>query len=408
MYRKPTLIALGLAALLPLTLAATPASAATTAATATHTTGQHRTGDVVLSLPKTGTKTFLKASASAATLPASVDLTKYAMPAQNQADVGSCVAFAVGYTLEGWWANKEGLTVNKGTTRAGLSLYNAFSPMFIYTQLNGGSQTAGINPRDAYKIASTQGVAPISTYSSSNSAYYDFLTKPTAAQTAAAAAYKLAPATTLYLGNGGAGTALETSIKQTLAAGQPVTITLPTDTAFQNLTATNSVLTEKTNSVSLTNNLHEVVILGYSDAGVVIENSWGSWGNNGFATINWDYINNDVLEADTTTGFATATPTPAFTAPPSLKTVKTASNGRKVSWTAPTSTGGKTLTYYLVSLQRTTASGASIGSATKWTLGSGTFSLSVGGLKSGYYYKISVAGKTSAATGKAATVSFRQ
>jgi hypothetical protein len=51
---------------------------------------------------------------------------------------------------------------------------------------------------------------------------------------------------------------------------------------------------------------HAVAVLGYDANGVTIENSWGTnWGDHGFATIAWDFIEAKALEAVAAGTFAT-------------------------------------------------------------------------------------------------------
>src|SRR3954453_2101420 len=59
---------------------------------------------------------------AAADLPASVDLTPYAMPVGDQGQVGSCAAWAADYSSMGYWMNKQGI--------AGGPL----APMYTYSQ----------------------------------------------------------------------------------------------------------------------------------------------------------------------------------------------------------------------------------------------------------------------------------
>jgi hypothetical protein len=67
-----------------------------------------------------------KVQASAAALPASVDLTPYAMPAGNQGQVGSCAAWASDYSALGYWENKQKI------------VGGALQPMYTYSQVDGG------------------------------------------------------------------------------------------------------------------------------------------------------------------------------------------------------------------------------------------------------------------------------
>ena len=71
--------------------------------------------------------TIADANAAAAALPASADLTPYAMPVGDQGQVGSCAAWSTDYGALGYWENKEGI--------AG----GALEPMYTYSQVDGGA-----------------------------------------------------------------------------------------------------------------------------------------------------------------------------------------------------------------------------------------------------------------------------
>lgn len=109
-------------------------------------------------------------------LPASVDLRQWAVPAGNQGNVGACVAWAIGYTMMGWYAQKEGLNAR------------AFAPMYVYSQLSGGYDI-GILPSAAMTLAASQGIDTQEDYMPQG--LYDYSTAPTPAQTANAASWKL-------------------------------------------------------------------------------------------------------------------------------------------------------------------------------------------------------------------------
>ena len=65
-------------------------------------------------------------AAAATPLPASVDLTPWAVPAGDQGQIGSCASWTVGYTISGWYAKKQG------------QLGHPYAPLFLYTQQTNG------------------------------------------------------------------------------------------------------------------------------------------------------------------------------------------------------------------------------------------------------------------------------
>jgi hypothetical protein len=223
------------------------------------------------------------AAAAAIVVPDSVDLTGTAVVAGNQGSYGSCAAYAVGYSLAGWYAKTGG--------QYGVP----FEPMYLYSQTHvnntatGGGSLIGANLR----ILGSQGIAERATYASANPS---FKVKPTAAQKANAANHIGGTYSVLFSGQG-AGTAGIDAIKSSLAAGAPVVIGIPVYTPFYGLTAGNALMTAAMRTGPLLG-YHAITAFGYSDRGLVIENSWGTgWGANGFATLAWDFVAGSVIEA---------------------------------------------------------------------------------------------------------------
>src|SRR5579862_4035729 len=70
--------------------------------------------------------TLARLRSASLSLPASVDLTAYAMPVGNQGGVGSCAAWASDYSALGYWENKQGISGG------------ALAPMYTYSQVTGG------------------------------------------------------------------------------------------------------------------------------------------------------------------------------------------------------------------------------------------------------------------------------
>lgn len=245
-------------------------------------------------------------------LPVSVDLKQWAVPPGNQGQVGSCVAWAIDYGMLGWYSKYSG--------RAG----QPFAPMYTYSQINGGVD-GGSYPTDALEIAKTQGNDTRAHYTHGD---YDWRTKPTAAEKANAANYKIKSYTTLFMGSGQA--ANSTLIKQALSTKHPVAITMAVRSGFDYLGANPAAVDDDISSSI--RGYHEVLALGYDAAGLIIENSWGTgWANGGFGRLSWRVVQKDVWEADIIDGFAT----PPAPAPPTVTAPKLAVVSTKVT---PTST----------------------------------------------------------------------
>ena len=211
------------------------------------------------------------ATANAVALPASVDLTQWAVPTGYQGAVGSCVAWAVAYTTAGWYANKLGT--------AGVP----FAPMSVYSiHTNGRNSPTEISGMVSTTMSS--GIDMLSDYPQGN---FDYATLPTPAQRQMAANFKFTGWTDIFR-NSFSKDDMYRSLKTELAASRPVMLGMSVYSNFGTLNATNYKYSEISGSLR---GGHAVVALGYDDFGVLIQNSWGTgWGKDGFAWVSWPMI----------------------------------------------------------------------------------------------------------------------
>jgi hypothetical protein len=134
----------------------------------------------------------------------------------------------------------------------------------------------------------------------------DWTHRPSAAEKAAAAANKITGWVTLYNTFGPPGATAVAKLKQTLASGRPVAITIAVFSRFE--VAQGPGVISSAGSLGPLLGLHEVLAVGYDSRGVRVENSWGTyWGNAGYAILDWNYIAKYSYEAETAAGFATTT-----------------------------------------------------------------------------------------------------
>ncbi|MCU1474250.1 C1 family peptidase [Amnibacterium sp.] len=279
--------------------AALPASAvpaATSDSTSTPVGGYARSGSPVA--PNVGG--LVPASVgrmhalATATLPASVNLEKWAVAPGDQKQVGSCVAWTIGYSMLGYYS------VYRGSSRT-------FAPMYLYSQdhlPNDGGSTS----LDAYAILMKQGIAPSTSYREGD---YNWTHKPTAAEKAAAVAYTATAPHYLYnVFGSGPGTAARTAIETALSKKHPVALGIPVFPAFERLTASHSVLRASSIPAGARSlGGHMVLVVGYDSTGVIIENQWGtSWGAGGFAKLDWSFVERYSMEASWIYGFASSVP----------------------------------------------------------------------------------------------------
>ena len=235
----------------------------------------------------------------AASLPASVDLTPYAMPVGDQGQVGSCAAWATDYTALGYWENKQGMSPV------------ALEPMYTYSQVTGGHDN-GSSIEGNLQIDQSQGVDNQADYTQGNFDYWD---QPTAAEKAHAVNWKLTSYADLSIQPSGSSAVTKQSIESALAAGNPVVIGIPVYSNFESIGTANQGYYAGASGSLL--GYHAITALGYNANGLVIENSWGTgWGNHGYATLSWSFVNQYVFDAVSVSPLRASVP--ASTATPSV------------------------------------------------------------------------------------------
>lgn len=271
--------------------------------------------DTTLS-PQTGLSRLATSAAAAggavraaAALPPAVDLSAFAVPPGDQGQHSSCASWATAYTIGGWESNY--------THHAGAP----FEPMFVYNQVNFG-EDAGSYFDDNFAVLSNQGDMEAADWTHPVD---DYLSQPTSDERADASLHKMTPDTTLFVGDN-AGTTGRTAIQTALANNQPVALGIPIYQAFYDLDRTQSVMTAAA-ATGVLYGYHAIVALGYDAMGVRIENSWGTgWGDHGFATLSWDFVERYVDEAYAAETFAPNGLVPSVTAL-SCSTVATTAGG---------------------------------------------------------------------------------
>jgi hypothetical protein len=332
-----------------------------------------------------------KTSRAAATVvepPTSVDLTSWTVPVGDQGQVGSCVSWAIGYAMDGWYSRYQGRDAS-GTL---------FSPMYSYSQVHVADTPdgGGAYPSAVYGVGTDQGVDTQSDYVPQGN--YDFTDLPTAAQKLNAASYK-SGAFSWVFSAAPAGSGAIDAVKYSIANHQPVAFTFPVYSAFDNLSTANPRLEANEVDTSTYRGSHEVLAVGYDSLGVRIQNSWGtSWGDQGLAYLNWDFVTQYVSDASVSSGFL-----PATTVPSSPTSVKATPSGTTavLRWAPPTSTGGSPVTGYKIARDGTDSAGVGSWST---TVTATTTSAQFTRLKPGTSYHLSVRAINAAGTGPAKTV----
>ena len=276
--------------------------------------------------PKTPIAHVAKTARSLASLPDSYSLRQYANIPGDQGKVGSCVAWGDAWTGMGILENRDKAN-NQFENPANLWSVGGSAPMYMYSQINGGSDN-GAFISDGAILAKTQGVDDWADYTQGPTDWADL---PTPAEHANAANWKLADWQEINVD--------QASIEAAIAAGEPVQIGMQVTWAFEDNTSGNypdpNLAYEDYHSVGG----HAPTIVGYDTTGVVVENSWGPfWDNGGYVHIDWSWITGDttdsvrvnVDEAVALTGMSHYTPAPP-TPPPVLPTPKPKPGAPKIT-----------------------------------------------------------------------------
>jgi C1A family cysteine protease len=208
--------------------------------------------------------------AAAASLPASYDLSQYAPPPGDQGPVNSCSSWVTGYTGYGLLMNKQGLS---GAPMA---------PMYAYSQIVKGRNT-GTMLATNLQIMQDQGLDTKAHYVQGD---FDYTTQPTTAERQNAAHYRLSGYHNVPL-DGSLKQAIETAVVQ----GQAVIIGFQPRLSFEDVSADNPTYSPGGDGTDPVNGGHSVLVIGYNETGLKIENSWGPyWGAAGFATFPWPFV----------------------------------------------------------------------------------------------------------------------
>jgi C1A family cysteine protease len=211
--------------------------------------------------------------------PTSASLAQYAVTPGDQGQVGSCVSWAIDYSAMSILENEQGIT---GHPQA---------PMYTYAQLARGNDQ-GSTPSDTFDILTSQGVDTMDDYWQGN---FDYTTQPDSNERANAANWKLSGYTPINTGSG-----IKAGVQQAIASGLPVAISIPVYMSFERISRSQAAdYSYYPTSGDQYMGGHEITIIGYNSSGVRVQNSWGtSWGDSGFINLSWNYLANQVEEAN--------------------------------------------------------------------------------------------------------------
>lgn len=309
----------------------------TTTDPATSPDPDHGAGGLPSNVPA-GTEESTGPSSTTTTIPdpffpQSVNLRQYTVPSGDQGLNGSCNAFALAH-LMGWYAKKRGIAAAPD-----------YAPMFVYSQihyvdLEAKAKYPTINLRadggstmvDGLRVLMRQGIPPQTEYPQGG---LDYTNQPTGTERVAAARLKATGFKVLFDQNSSAAVK-EFALKFALSLGQPVAISMDIRQGFKSslITPANPVYSDTTSALR---GGHGLLAVGYDATGIQVQNSWGPrFGDNGFATLTWPVIDQDVSEGFTITGVTTTDTNPFVggLSPSSMDAVSPGPNASAVYWVA--------------------------------------------------------------------------
>lgn len=210
-------------------------------------------------------------------LPTSIDLTSKFPPIGNQGQLGTCVAWAIGYNNKTYL---DGVARNLSPSQL-QSFSNQYSPTDLFFSIDPSKRSCnnGTNFEDAFNVLISRGVNTLA-----NVPYDEVCRSNSPGSVATASANRIKNFRRIQ------GSVNE--IKEYLAQGIPVVIGAMVNREFQQLRG-NEVL----NNLNYTGNEggHAMVIAGYDDSksAFCIVNSWGtSWGDYGFLWVGYNFLVN--------------------------------------------------------------------------------------------------------------------
>jgi len=213
-------------------------------------------------------------------VPASVDLSIDDPPVADEGPVHAGAAWAVGYTLRGWWARKYGYAET------------LFAPLSVYAPVTRG-QNHPVTLATALVQEARQGVDTQADYWQGPGDYWD---APTGAEQARARGYRLASYRCVYA-PGRHAAAARTVIQSTLAGGQPLVLGVSVYDDFLRASLSRPYVDLPRRGAVL-RGAEAVVAVAYDGAGVWVENEWGArWGIRGYALLSWRFVNHYTREA---------------------------------------------------------------------------------------------------------------
>ena len=200
--------------------------------------------------------------------PVSFSLSRYILRVHNQGSYWSCVG--------------QTLALIEEITERERGHHDNFSSGFIWNQLNGGNPEGGVSYADAFRILLQQGDARLRDFAPDG--YADATVLPDERARRAALPYR-------FQSWGSIEPTDRSTIQAEISSGRPIAIAIHAYSGFANLWAGYQSLPVVDGDVGSYLFDHSVTGIGYTPAGVIIQNSYGpSWGYEGRALLTWNYL----------------------------------------------------------------------------------------------------------------------
>lgn len=217
---------------------------------------------------------------SDAALPSTWSLTQYIVRVHNQGSSNSCVAQTLSTMMEIEVSEFAAAHPRYAARHPYYKRWTALSAAYVYNQLDYGSKYTALHFESSFRLAETQGIAPLDTFSvKPNDRWW---VQPTNRSRHFAQFHRFS--WWKYIG-----TWNRTGIESEIRAGHPLALLMPVYSSFYNNWSGNWPVFSWFSGPYLYD--HAMTIVGYGPTGVTVLNSWGSgWGYHGLATITWDAV----------------------------------------------------------------------------------------------------------------------
>ncbi len=212
--------------------------------------------------------------------PMSWSLTNYIVRIHNQGSSNSCVAQTLSTIMEIEVSEFAASHPEYAAHHPFYKRWTAFSPAFVYNQLDFGSKYTWMSLDSVMRLVTTQGIAPLDTFAADPN--NNWRAQPDRRARHYAQFHRFSWWKQI-------GTWDKAGIESEVRAGHPLLALMPIYASFYNNWNGGWPVLSYLSGYYLYD--HAMTIVGYGPTGVTILNSWGArWGFHGLATISWSAL----------------------------------------------------------------------------------------------------------------------